>query len=125
MFTLMKQKSGLNQTKNSSWLRFTQSMTMAIMTMNIMLLPVFAATLDDMFNNIVGLVCKVFFYIGAVLLVWAIGQLVLAFKNEDADSKSRAVMVLVCAVMLLSISTIYTAVTNGFAGAPKPNNISF
>ena len=50
------------------------------------------------------------------LLVWAIGQLVLAFKNEDADSKSRAVMVLAVAILLMSVKQIYESVTSDLSG---------
>lgn len=82
-------------------------------------MPMFTmAGADDMFGTLIGYVCKIFFYIGAILLVWAVGQLVLAFKNEDADSKSRAVMVLVCAVLLMSIGSIYDAVS-GKMGTDK------
>jgi len=98
--------------------RVIQRIQFFLISMCMLSQPVLATggKLDGMFGNILGLITKVFFYIGAVLLAWAIGQLVLAFKNEDADSKSRAVMVLVCAVMLMSINTIYNAITNGFGG---------
>ena len=65
----------------------------------------------EMVNKLVSLVCTMFSLIGAILLVWAIGQLVLAFKNEDADSKSRAMQVLVVAVLLCSVKLIYAAIT--------------
>ena len=62
-------------------------------------------------TNLIAIVCDIFRMIGAVLLVWAIGQLVMAFRNEDADSKSRAMMVLVCAILLISVKTVYQALT--------------
>ena len=65
----------------------------------------------NMMTNLIAIVCDIFRMIGAVLLVWAIGQLVMAFKNEDADSKSRAMMVLVCAILLISVKTVYQALT--------------
>lgn len=65
---------------------------------------------DNLFGSIIGMVTKIFFYIGSILLVWGIGQLVLAFKNEDADSKSRAVMVIVVSVGLMAVGTFYTKV---------------
>ena len=49
------------------------------------------------------LVCKVFRYIGVVLALFSVGQLILAFKNEDADSKQRATMTLVIAVVLIGL----------------------
>lgn len=65
----------------------------------------------EMVTKLVSLVCSIFGLIGAVLLVWALGQLILAFKNEDADSKSRAMQVLIVAVLLCAIGLIYKAVT--------------
>lgn len=70
----------------------------------------------QLMDQLIGTVCDVFRMIGALLLVWAIGQLVLAFKNEDADSKSRAMMVLVASILLLSLKSIYEAVTNTSVG---------
>ena len=64
-----------------------------------------------MVTKLVSLVCSIFGLIGAVLLVWALGQLILAFRNEDADSKSRAMQVLIVAVLLCAIGLIYKAVT--------------
>lgn len=95
--------------------KITQSMLTAGISLSAM--PMIAmAGADQMFTTLIGLVCKIFFYIGAILLVWAVGQLVLAFKNEDADSKSRAVMVLVCAVLLMSIRTIYNSIAGQMEG---------
>ena len=88
----------------------------------IMASPMFAmAGVDAMFNDLVSYVCKIFFYIGCILLVWSIGQLVLAFKNEDADSKSRAIMVLVCSLLLMSVDTIYNQVAGNLGNAPNAN----
>lgn len=72
--------------------------------------------IDSMFGTLVGYVFKIFFYIGAVLLAWSIGQLIMAFKNEDADSKSRAVMVIVVSCLLMSGGKIYTAAITAFGG---------
>lgn len=68
------------------------------------------AGIDEMFGELTGYIFKIFFYIGALLLAWSIGQLIMAFKNEDADSKSRAGMVLVVSCLLLGIGTIYDTV---------------
>lgn len=130
MFTLMKQKKEILSQKfhrfftGTEVMKITQLLVTAGISINAMAVPVLAAgQLDTIFGNLIALICKVFFYIGAILLAWAIGQLVLAFKNEDADSKSRAVMVLVCAIMLLSISTIYSVVTNGLDNRIEPGEI--
>lgn len=70
------------------------------------IMPVFADTASDMVAKLVDVICQIFLYIGILLTVWGIGMLVLAFKNEDADSKSRAMMLLVVSVMLLSIKPV-------------------
>ena len=53
-----------------------------------------------------GVIELVFQAVGIVLLVYSIAQLVLAFKNEDADSKTRASTMLVVAVILIAIPQI-------------------
>lgn len=63
-------------------------------------------TADQAMSTIVSFVFRIFGYIGAVLGVWGIGSLILAFKNEDADAKSRAIMILGAAILLLSLKPI-------------------
>ena len=60
-------------------------------------------------SDLVEIVFDIFFYIGVLLLAWSIGMLVLAFKNEDADSKSRAMMLLVVSCVLMGIRTLFNA----------------
>lgn len=57
-------------------------------------------------GNVLGYVMAIFRYIGYVLAAWGVGQLVLAFKNDDADSKSRAIMTIVAAVALVGIGVL-------------------
>lgn len=64
------------------------------------------ATEDKLFSNVLGVIYKIFKYIGILLLAWSIGMLVLAFKNEDADSKSRAMMMAVVSIVLIGVPTI-------------------
>lgn len=81
------------------------------------------AGINDMFSSILGAVFQIFFYVGALLLAWSIGQLILAFKNEDADSKSRAVLVIVVSCLLLSSKQIYNSIiTNLGNDAIKAGN---
>lgn len=65
---------------------------------------------DAIIKSLVDVMLKIFFYIGIVLLVWSIGMLILAFKNEDADSKSRAIMLLVVSVSLIGLRFLVSAV---------------
>lgn len=72
-------------------------------------LSVFAGA-NTQVKNVVGGILKVildiFMYIGILLAAWSVGMLVLAFKNEDADSKSRAMMMLVVSVMLIGLKAL-------------------
>ena len=54
-------------------------------------------------KSMIEIIEKVFKYVGVILAVYSIGQLVMAFKNEDADSKSRATTMLVVACVLIGI----------------------
>lgn len=61
---------------------------------------------DGLMGGVLDIIFKIFRYIGILLLVWSIGMLVLAFKNEDADSKSRAMMMMVVSVVLVGIEAV-------------------
>ncbi len=74
---------------------------------------VFAGTATKVIQGLLGYIFGIFFWIGIVLLAWGIGQLVLAFKNEDGDSKSRAIMLIVAAIVLMSIWTIFNGLGLG------------
>lgn len=64
------------------------------------------ANVKDILGNMISVIELVFQAVGVVLLVYSIAQLVLAFKNEDADSKTRASTLLVVAVILVALPTI-------------------
>lgn len=65
-----------------------------------------ADTVKEVLNKMIEIVCLVFQAVGVVLSIYSVGQLVLAFKNEDADSKSRASTMLVVGVILIAIPSI-------------------
>ena len=60
-------------------------------------------------KKFIGIVGLVFQAVGVVLAVYSVGQLVLAIKNEDADSKSRAATMLVVGVVLIALPAIIDA----------------
>ena len=68
------------------------------------------ADAENAVKGIIDVMLDIFKYIGIILLVWGIGQLVLAFRNEDADSKTRAVMLLVAAAALLTLPWLLSQV---------------
>ena len=76
----------------------------------LMPMPVFAndinAQAGNLVNNLVGIIAMFGRYIGIALGAWGIIQLALAFKNEDADSKSRALMLIIASIILFNVQTL-------------------
>lgn len=91
------------------------ALSTGLMCMGAGITPVYAGEVDPdaMVGNLVGIVCSIFRYIGILLLVWGVGQLVLAFKNEDADSKSRAMMLIVASIILIALKSLIEALGLG------------
>lgn len=98
-------------TNKNSVTRYKQIMMFAIaaiaFAMLFSLTPAFAAPdLAGLLDQMIDIVEKIFVAVGIILLVYSIGQLTLAFKNEDADSKSRASAMLVVAAVLIVFPTL-------------------
>lgn len=93
--------------------------TIATGAMTAMPFMVNAFAADTKIKSIVGTflayAVDIFVCVGVLLAVWAVGQLTLAFKNEDADSKSKAMMLLVVAAVLIGIKFLANQVA-GLAG---------
>ena len=69
-----------------------------------------APTADGLINAILNVIFTIAGYIGILLLVWGIVVLVLAIRNEDADSKSRAVLFIVVAIVLICLGSVFKPV---------------
>ena len=87
---------------------------LAMATASVSAVPAFATgTADQKMAQITKSMLSVIYlmakYIGILLAAWGVIQLILAFKNEDADSKSRAMMLIVCAIALISAEFIIGA----------------
>ena len=65
---------------------------------------------DKIISTMLGVICDIFFAIGLLLLAWSVGMLVLAFKNEDADAKSRAMMMLVVSAALVGFKSFLSVI---------------
>lgn len=80
---------------------------LAMSTASVAMVPTAFAATSDTGNAVVNAVLDVIetmaFYIGIILLVWSVVMLVLALKNEDADSKSRAIMLIAVSIALIGI----------------------
>ena len=63
-----------------------------------------------------GYVQDVFIVIGILLIAWGIGQLALAFKDDNPESKSRAMMMIATAAILVGIGSLMGSIisTLGF-----------
>lgn len=80
----------------------------------------------NMVGKLLGYIFGIFQYIGILLLAWGVGQLVLAFKNEDGDSKSRAIMLILSSIVLMSIGAIVGGLLEGNkAGVSVPGATNF
>ena len=64
-------------------------------------------------NKLIKIIGQIFVGIGAILLVYSVGQLVLAFKNEDPDSKSKATSILVVSAILIGFPKLITVLGLG------------
>ena len=65
-----------------------------------------ADALSDVAEDIIGYIGRIFRVVGVFLIAFSAGQLILAMKNEDADSKSRASTQLAVGAVLLVVPTI-------------------
>lgn len=86
------------------------ALMLTAVTFMLIVRPAFAVegeqTVKDILTEMISIVGLVFSAVGVILAVYSVGQLVLAFKNEDADSKSRASTMLVVAVILIAFPAI-------------------
>ena len=105
----------------------TMVMSFLVLAFSVCFMPVLAADGASAVSVLIAYVLKIFQYIGILLLIWAIAQLVLAFKNEDADSKSRAMMMLMVSVLLCIIKPVAQAVINalGIEGINLDTTVDF
>lgn len=65
-----------------------------------------STTGNKVVNAVLDVVFDMAFYIGIILLAWSVVMLILALKNEDADSKSRAIMLVAVSIALVGVGTL-------------------
>lgn len=103
----------MNMNKKERYFTLTMFFVIAVMVMFAVINPAFAATnyvtrIRTIMNNMVTIVGVIFQAVGAILSIYAVGQLILAFKNEDANSKSSASTLLVVGIVLIAVPGIIT-----------------
>ena len=72
--------------------------------------------ISSIIGEFLGYVQDVFIVIGILLIAWGIGQLALAFKDDNPESKSRAMMMIATAAILVGVGGLMTSIisTLGF-----------
>ena len=64
------------------------------------------ATVDGVLGGVMEIVFKIAFWVGAVLGVSGIFMLILAYKDDNADGQSRAVRLVVVALLLIGLQQL-------------------
>jgi hypothetical protein len=101
-------------------LKNIRNSALAMSAVSVSMAPTAFAAVDDkqLINSILEVMYKMALYIGIILLAWGVIMLVLALKNEDADSKSRAIMLIAVSIALIGIKILVAPIldavmTNG------------
>lgn len=110
MLPKLTKLTGVNSSQRKTRL-FVTSIMLCSMVMLTLLCPAFAATaykatVSGLLNSMIEIIGTIFVAVGVILAVYAVGMLIMAFKNEDADSKSRASTLLVVAIILIAFPSI-------------------
>lgn len=66
--------------------------------------------INAVLGSVIGLIFTIGQFIGAILGVWGILQLVLSFNNDDADSKSRGSRLVVIGLVLLGLKGLCSVI---------------
>lgn len=110
MAVITRCKNGLAKTVTKTQM-VKAALASAAMTSVSLIAPVLcldpdSVNMDTVVGYVIGIVAKIGIFVGAVLLAFAIFQLVLAFKDEDANAKSRNAQLLVVAIALMGIKPL-------------------
>ena len=65
--------------------------------------------IDSVFSSILGIMFAMARYIGIALFAWGTVMFFIAMKNDEPESKSKAIMTLVAGAALFSITWILSA----------------
>lgn len=66
----------------------------------------YKSNVSNVLGQIIDIIGYIFRAVGIILCVYSIGQLILAIKNEDADSKTRATTQIIVSVVLIALPSI-------------------
>ena len=71
--------------------------------------PTFAnykGEITTMLKSMTDIIGTIFSAVGVILAIYSVGTLVLAFKNDDADSKQKASTLLVVSIVLIAFTAL-------------------
>ena len=60
-------------------------------------------SIEEIMGSVLGIIFTVAMYIGIILAVWGLFQLVMSLKNDDAEAKSRATQLMVVGIVLIGL----------------------
>lgn len=83
------------------------SASVAVMTLSPALcLPDENTDPEAMIMSIITLILTIARWVGVVLLVWGIFQMVMAFKDENAEGKSRSMLLIGSSIALIGLKSL-------------------
>ncbi len=95
--------------KQRKFMRVTLMLLVCVVALS-SISPAFATgyvgTIQEIMKNMVSIVGTIFQAVGVILTVYAVGQLISAFKGDDANSKFTASTLLVVGIILIALPGI-------------------
>ena len=86
---------------------------LGLLTAMVTICPAFAADAPSELTSILGTLLEyigiIFRAIGILLAIYAFGQMILAFKDENPDAKSKSASILVVGILLIAMPSIIDA----------------
>lgn len=65
-----------------------------------------ATQIASIVSQMINIIGMIFSAVGVILLVYGIGQLIMAFKNDDPDSKTRSSTLVIVSIVLICFPAI-------------------
>jgi hypothetical protein len=66
----------------------------------------FAGALDGVMDKIIEIISSAAFYIGVVIVLWGVFQIILAFRREDSEGISKQITTVVVGGVLVGFGAI-------------------
>ena len=62
--------------------------------------------MDTLFGNMAEIIVKLAFYVGAMVAIYGVFSMILAYKDDNADGQTRAIRLIIVGVMLIGFETV-------------------